>query len=106
MAEYPLLCDKDAFRQSHGAIPNDVQLLGLDTLTLLPPIDSITAGWECQGHSRAGHGKGLRDHRSALFYDLVHVIALCQERNNTEVGYSLENVNSSDDTRDNVVMYF
>ena len=48
----------------------------------------------------------MRDHRSALFYDLVRVIALCQEKNNPEVGYLLENVNSSDDTRDNVVMDF
>ena len=104
MAEYPSLCDGDTFRQSHGAIPNDVQLLGVDTLASLPPVDLITAGWECQGHSRAGHGKGLRDHRSALFYDLVRVIALWQERNNLEVGYLLENVNSSNDTRDNVVI--
>ena len=44
MAEYPFLCDKDTFRQSHGVIPNDVQLLGVDTLALLPTIDLITAG--------------------------------------------------------------
>ena len=48
----------------------------------------------------------MRDHRSVLFYDLVCIIALCQERNNPEVGYLLENVNSIDDTRDNVVMDF
>ena len=39
-----------------------------------------------------------------MFYALVCIIALCQERNNPEVGYVLENVNMSDDTRDNVVM--
>ena len=86
MVEYPLLCNKDTFGQSHGAIPNDVQLLGEDTLASLPTIDVITAGWECQGHCNAGHGKGLRDHRSALVYDLVRIIALCQERNNPKVG--------------------
>ena len=47
---------------------------------------------------------GRRDHRSMVFNDLVRIIALCQERNNPEVGYLLENVNSSYDTRDNVVM--
>ena len=36
MADYPLLCNKDTFGQSHGAIPNDVQLLGVDTLASLP----------------------------------------------------------------------
>ena len=72
MTEYPLLCDKDTFRQSHGAIPNDVQWLGVDTLASLPTIDLITAGQECQGHSREGHGKGLRDHRSVLFSTRPH----------------------------------
>ena len=89
MAAYPLLCNRDTFRQCHGDIPNDVQLLGVDILASLPEVDRITAGWECQGHSRAGHGKGLRDHRTALFYDLVCIIALCQEKNNPEVGYLL-----------------
>ena len=78
----------------------------MDTLASLPTFDEITTRWECQGHSRGGHGNGLRDHRSALFYDLVYNIALCQERNNPDVGYLLENVNFSDDTRDNVVMDF
>ena len=104
MAGSPLLWNRDTFRQSHGAIPNNIQLLGVDTLASIPTIDLITAGWECQGHSRAGHGKGLRDHRSALFYDLVRVITLCQAQNNPNVGYLLENVNNSNDTRDNVVM--
>ena len=48
----------------------------------------------------------LRECRSALFYDIVLVIALCQLHNIPDVGYLLENVNSSDDTRDNVVMDF
>ena len=46
----------------------------------------------------------LRDCRSALFYDIVLVIALCQLHNIPDVGYLLENVNSSDDTRDKFVM--
>ena len=41
-----------------------------------------------------------------MFYDLVCIIAFCEERNNPKVGYLLENVDSSDDTRDNVVMDF
>ena len=48
----------------------------------------------------------MRDQRSASFYNLIRIIALCEERNNPEVGYLLENVNGIDDTRDNVVMDF
>ena len=81
-------------------------MLEVDTLASLPTIDLITAGWECHGHSRAGHGKGLLDHWSTLFFDLVRVIALCKAKNNPAVGYLLENVNSSDDMRDNDVMDF
>ena len=44
MADYPLLCNRDTFRHSHGAIPNDIQLLGVDTLASLPSVDLITAG--------------------------------------------------------------
>ena len=106
MADYPLLCNRDTFRESHRAIPNDIQLIGVATLASLPAVDLITAGWECQGHSRAGHGKGLRDNRPALFIDLVRVIALCQAQNNTAIRFLLENLKSSNDTRDNVVMDF
>ena len=104
IADYPLVCNNDILRLSHKAIPNGIQLLGVDTLASLPAVDLITAGWECQGRSKAERGKGLRDHRSALIYDLVHVIALCQAQNKPAVGHLLENVNISDDTRDNFVM--
>ena len=70
----------------------------MDTLTALPTVDLITAGWECRGHFKAGQGKGLCDHWSALIHNLVRVITLCQAHNNPDVGYLLENVNSSDDT--------
>ena len=92
------------FLSESRVIPNDIQLLEVDTLASLPTVDLITEGWECQGRSKARHGKGLRDHRSALLYDLVRVITLCQAHNNPDVWHLLENVNSNDDTRDNVVM--
>ena len=76
----------------------------MDTLAALPTADLFTEGWECLGHSRVGHSKGLREHRSALFNDLVRVITLCLAQNDPNVGYLLKNVNNSDDTRDNVVL--
>ena len=106
ISEYPLLCNRDTFKQSHGAIPKDVQLIEEDVLAALPSIDLITAGWECQGHSKYGQGMGQQDHRSITFLDLVRIITLCQEKNNPEVGCFLKNENSSEDARDNIVTDF
>ena len=88
---------------AHLTYVGDVQLVGTDVFAALSNVDLITAGWECQGHSRAGHGKGLLDRRSSLFYDLVRIIKLCQHINNQYSCYLLELVNSSNDIRASVV---
>ena len=36
-------------------------------------IDIIYAGFPCQGFSIAGHGKGLEDERSGLFYEIMRL---------------------------------
>ena len=84
VTEYPQLCSRDTFRQSHGAIPNDAQLIREDVCAALPRVDLITAGWECQGHCRARQGKSLQYPRSILFFDLVRIITLCQQKNNPQ----------------------
>jgi site-specific DNA-cytosine methylase len=40
-------------------------------MELLGPMDLIISGWECQGFSAAGFGKGLSDTRYGLFTDMV-----------------------------------
>jgi len=40
-------------------------------MELLGPVDLIISGWECQGFSEVGFGKGLNDTRSGLFTDMV-----------------------------------
>jgi site-specific DNA-cytosine methylase len=40
-------------------------------MELLGLVDFIILGWECQGFSVAGFGKGLSNTRSGLFTDMV-----------------------------------
>jgi site-specific DNA-cytosine methylase len=40
-------------------------------MELLGPVNLIISGWECQGFSTAGFGKGLSDTRCGLFTDMI-----------------------------------
>ena len=55
-----------------------------------------------QGHSRAGRGPGLNDHRSKPFFDLVRVMNVVQSTISPDVDYILENVVSRVNRRENV----
>ena len=60
--EYLARCSGVTFGHSHGAIPDNVQLMGVDVLAALPQIDLITARWECrgtQGHYRVWDSRTL-----------------------------------------------
>ena len=48
----------------------DIREMPLSTFT---PVDVLAAGFPCQGLSQAGKGKGLEDHRSALFYRVLEI---------------------------------
>ena len=82
-------------------VPQDIRLIGERELNCIPEVDLIIAGWECQGHSRAGKGKGLDDPRSQLFYELLRLLHLLRKRQGY-VSYVLENVPSGDDHRSQV----
>ncbi|CAI7899816.1 unnamed protein product [Closterium sp. NIES-54] len=64
-------------------------------------IDVVIAGWECQGYSRAGAGRGMRDERSCLFRELVRVLKLIK-RAQGDVLYIVENVDMEGDIREQV----
>ena len=49
---------------------------------------------------------GLHNPWSILFSDLVRITHQCRKSNNTEVWYLLENVNSRDERRANIVAHF
>jgi site-specific DNA-cytosine methylase len=47
-------------------------------MELLGLVELIISGWECQGYSVAGFGKGLNDTRSGLFINMVRLITWVQ----------------------------
>ncbi len=52
----------------------DIQLIQKKHMELLSHVDLIILGWECQGFSTAGFGKGLNDTRTGFFMDMVRLI--------------------------------
>ena len=54
-------------------------------------IDLLVGGSPCQGLSQSGRGKGLRDKRSALFFDYVDILEHIKNHN-PNVIFILENV--------------
>ena len=96
---YPTLLPSDAVRGFQSTWPHDVKLIGAAAFAASGPVDMVIAGWECQGHSRAGAGRGLLDHRSALFFELVRLTNLLQAAQVSSPAYIFENVYSGDDRR-------
>jgi hypothetical protein len=74
-------------------------------MELLGPVDLIISGWECQGFSMAGFGKGLSDTRSGLFTDMVRMITWAQSISPT-LGYVIENTPSQLDQREKVQKHY
>ena len=100
---YPHLLPVDAVRGYQHTLPTDILLLGADDLTRVGPIDLVIAGWPCQGHSRAGQGRGFKDPRSRLFWEMLRVIRHLQTTQVHPPGYILENVPILGDSREGVV---
>ena len=84
-----------------GGIPQDIRHMSDAVLRQMERVDLIVAGWECQGHSRAGKGRGLGDDRSGLFWEMVRVLRAAQTLW-PGVAIILENVISGDDPREAV----
>ncbi len=63
-----------AWKASFTFLSSDIQLIQKKHMELLGLVDLIISGWECQGFSVVGFGKGLSDTRSGLFMDMVQLI--------------------------------
>ena len=71
--------------------PHDIRLWSDDLIGALGRVHLVVAGWECQGHSRAGRGEGLQDPRSGLFWELMRCLDTLH-RTTPEVAVVIENV--------------
>ena len=91
-ARYPRQLPASAMQGCMSQLPSDISLIGEEDLQRLGRMDLVMAGWPCQGHSRAGLGKGLQDPRSCLFWELLRLLRWWQRMLATPVGYILENV--------------
>ena len=91
-ARYPRQLPASAVQGCMSRLPGDISLIGEEDLQRLGRVDLVMAGWPCQGHSRAGLGKGLQDPRSGLFWELLRLLRWWQRMQATPVGYILENV--------------
>jgi site-specific DNA-cytosine methylase len=63
----------------------------------------VIVGWPCQGQTRAGHGEGLRDPRSCMFWEMLWVLHHFQTHQARAPAYILENVPLLGDTRTHVM---
>ncbi len=103
MRRYPELLSRLAIRGYQRALPSNIQLLGVQDLVRVGPIDLVIAGWPCQGHTRAGHGEGLHDPRSRMFCEMLRVLHHLQTHQVHAPAYILENVPLLGDIRFHVM---
>ena len=102
LALYPEQLSSSAIHGCFGQLPRDVTLISDEDLRRLGHVDLLIAGWPCQGHSRAGAGRGLDDPRSSLFADLIRLTQWWFTHQATPPGYIFENVPPLGDSRSKV----
>jgi hypothetical protein len=93
---FPELLAPEAFPRCFSSLPQDIALIKHKHVKDLGPVDLIICGFPCQGFSKAARrAQGLRDPRSAAFFDMVNLIhEITYEHGNC--GWVIENVDASD----------
>jgi hypothetical protein len=108
-AEFPASVAAKAGAQLHHRLPQDIRLVNAAHLSDIGPVDVVVAGWPCQGNSAAGKGRGLDDHRTGLFTELMRVLSEMQRLHKEwghPLGYILEHVAAGLDKRPKVREHF
>ena len=100
---YPEELPSAAIHGCFSQLPRDVTVISEDDLRRLAHVDLLIAGWPCQGHLRAGAGRGLVDPQSSLFADLMRLIQWWYSDQSTPLGYIFENVPPLGNTRKKVL---
>ncbi|CAI7734849.1 unnamed protein product [Closterium sp. NIES-53] len=90
LEEYPEELWPEALPKESDVGVHDVRDINEWVLDDCGQINLVVAGWECQGYSRAGEGRGMEDPRGASFKDLKRVLEMIQKKQG-EVLYILEN---------------
>ncbi|OAE25150.1 hypothetical protein AXG93_3217s1680 [Marchantia polymorpha subsp. ruderalis] len=90
---------QSAVRGYQKPLPSDISLLWTPDLDRVGHIDLVISGWPCQEHTRVGHGSGLHDSRSRMFWKMLRVLRHLKEQQTRSPAYILENVPLLSDTR-------
>ncbi|CAI7769995.1 unnamed protein product [Closterium sp. NIES-54] len=98
-AEYPELLSERVIREAMGGMTHDVKEISEAEVVSWGHVDLLVAGWECQGVSWAGKGKGEGDQRTRLMEELFRILEWLQERQG-RVAYLLENLDLEGDSRE------
>ncbi|CAI7864533.1 unnamed protein product [Closterium sp. NIES-54] len=98
-AEYPELLSERVIREAMGGTTHDVKEISEAEVASWGQIDLLVAGWECQGVSWAGKGKGEGDQRTRLMEELFRILEWLLERQG-RVAYLLENLDLEGDSRE------
>ncbi|CAI7734670.1 unnamed protein product [Closterium sp. NIES-53] len=98
-AEFPELLSAEVIRDAMGRSLHDVSQVTEAQVASWGQVDLLVAGWECQGVSWAGKGKGGEDLRTKLIESLFRILEWLQERQG-RVAYLLENLDLEGDCRE------
>jgi site-specific DNA-cytosine methylase len=93
IVRFPQQFATTTWKVSFTFLPFNIQIIFKKHMELLSFVDLIISGWECQGFSTAGFGKGFSDTRSDFFTDMVRLIIYAQSISPT-FGYVIENTPS------------
>ncbi|CAI7814182.1 unnamed protein product [Closterium sp. NIES-54] len=101
--EFPKLLRGDVIKAAMSRGVNDVKAITEAEVASWGHVDLLVAGWECQGVSWAGKGKGELDPRTKLMEELFKIMEWVQARQG-RLAYLLEHLDMEGDVREpNVV---
>ncbi|CAI7825223.1 unnamed protein product [Closterium sp. NIES-53] len=98
---YPAQLTKEVLQEAMQNKKWDMGQITKEDVDSWGKVDLLVAGWECQGTSRAGKGKGLQDERTAMVTKLLTIMKWAREVNG-EYAYILEHVDMRSDVREPV----
>ncbi|CAI7923264.1 unnamed protein product [Closterium sp. NIES-54] len=98
-AEFPELLSERVIREAMGGTIHDVKEISEAEVASWGQVDLLVVGWECQGVSWPGKGKGEEDNRTRLMEELFRILDWLQERQG-RVAYLLENLDLEGDSRE------